>query len=96
MDEAHQYAVPAGYDRVISKLADDCVRNGVGDPQGRSCPFGPGWRRSQVRVTSHNPGSGAFTECAALTVVPTLPVGVLKAGGRARCVSNRSSNASGG
>ena len=80
MDEAHQYAVPAGYDRVISKLADDCVRNGVGIRKG-ALVRSVRWRRSQVRVTSHNPGSGAFTECAALAAVVTLPVGVLKARG---------------
>jgi monoamine oxidase len=78
MDDERQYVVPGGYDRVVSKLVDDCALGGVRmltEMVARSVR----WRRGQVIVGAHDAFSGVAREYRARCALITLPLGVLKA-----------------
>ena len=78
MDERRQYAVPAGYDALVAKLADGCARAGARIVRGmvvRSVA----WRRGRARVTARDAVTGGDRVFSGRAVVVALPLGVLKA-----------------
>jgi monoamine oxidase len=77
LDTSEQYAVPQGFEQLVSALAEQLSKAGV--TVKRRCPVKTiAWRRGAVRVSA---GGRLFTAAAA---VIALPLGVLQAGPRER------------
>lgn len=77
-DDRHQYVVPGGYDRVVSRLIEDCARRGV-RMLSRLVARSVAWREGRVTVTARDGLTDTNREYSARAAVVALPLGVLKA-----------------
>jgi monoamine oxidase len=80
MDDQNQFVVPGGYDKVITRLVDDCARRGV-RMLSEMIVRAVEWRRGRVGVRAHDSISGIRRVYSACAAVIALPLGVLKARG---------------
>ncbi len=78
MDEPHQYAMPGGYDQVVTALAEKAARHGV-EIRTRAEVGSIRWRRGEVEVLARGSRRQAGRKFTARALVVTVPLGVLQA-----------------